>query len=84
MLAPARPPASAEFFPPRLQQMSCPPSAAAHAACFAFFRFFDIAKVFPANRLEKIPGAFGVMLDDVAAGIYAGAAAVGLTFFFPL
>lgn len=35
------------------------------------FRFFDILKPFYIRRLEKIPGGMGVMLDDVAAGIYA-------------
>jgi len=34
------------------------------------FRFFDIAKVFPASTLEKLPGGAGIVLDDVMAGIY--------------
>lgn len=38
---------------------------------FIFFRFFDITKLWPASRLEKIPGALGVMADDIAAGLYA-------------
>ena len=37
---------------------------------FCLFRFFDIVKLFPINRLENLPGAFGVVLDDVGAGIY--------------
>lgn len=48
------------------------PGIAAHAACFFFFRLFDVLKTFPANKLEAIPGAPGVMLDDVVAGLYAG------------
>ncbi len=41
---------------------------------FAFFafRFFDILKVPPIKKLESIPGGFGIMLDDIVAGIYAG------------
>jgi phosphatidylglycerophosphatase A len=35
------------------------------------FRCFDIAKVFPATRLEKLPGGTGILLDDVMAGLYA-------------
>ncbi len=38
---------------------------------FLLFRIFDIAKVYPAARLEKLPGGTGIVLDDVAAGIYA-------------
>ena len=37
---------------------------------FIFFRFFDILKIYPINKIENLPGTFGVMLDDVAAGIY--------------
>lgn len=35
------------------------------------FRFFDIAKPFFIRRLEKLPKGWGVMADDVLAGIYA-------------
>ncbi len=35
------------------------------------FRFFDIAKPLFIRRLEKLPGGWGVMADDVLAGIYA-------------
>ncbi len=38
-------------------------------AGFLLFRFFDIWK--PFKRLEKLQGGLGVMMDDVAAGIYA-------------
>lgn len=39
---------------------------------FFLFRFFDILKPFPIRRLEKrIKGGFGVVLDDVLAGVYA-------------
>jgi len=41
-------------------------------AGFALFRFFDIAKIFPANFFQnQLPGGYGVVMDDVAAGIYA-------------
>ena len=38
---------------------------------FVLFRFFDILKIFPANIVDKrIKSAFGVILDDLIAGIY--------------
>ena len=37
---------------------------------FVLFRFFDIAKVFPASRLEALPGGAGIVLDDIMAGSY--------------
>jgi len=41
-------------------------------ASFAIFRFFDILKPFPANYFDRrVGGGAGVMLDDLAAGIYA-------------
>ncbi|HIO88475.1 MAG TPA: phosphatidylglycerophosphatase A, partial [Candidatus Marinimicrobia bacterium] len=39
---------------------------------FLLFRVFDIIKVYPANRFERLPGGWGIMMDDVVAGLYAG------------
>jgi len=47
-------------------------------AGFFLFRFFDILKPWPVNRLERLPGGFGIMADDLAAGLYAGIAFVVL------
>lgn len=42
-------------------------------AGFVLFRLFDILKPFPINLVEKkITGAWGVMLDDMVAGVMAG------------
>ncbi|HET9086718.1 MAG TPA: phosphatidylglycerophosphatase A [Acidobacteriaceae bacterium] len=38
---------------------------------FVLFRFFDIVKPPPARQLDRMHGGFGIMMDDVAAGIYA-------------
>lgn len=38
---------------------------------FVLFRIFDNWKPWPISRLEQIPGGWGIMLDDIAAGIYA-------------
>jgi phosphatidylglycerophosphatase A len=35
------------------------------------FRLFDIVKPFPVRRLERLPGGWGIVFDDVAAGLYA-------------
>lgn len=42
---------------------------------FLFFRFFDILKPYPVNAIDKkVRGGLGIVLDDVAAGIYANIA----------
>jgi phosphatidylglycerophosphatase A len=38
---------------------------------FIAFRFFDIVKPPPVRQAERLPGAWGVMLDDVVAGLLA-------------
>jgi phosphatidylglycerophosphatase A len=43
-------------------------------AAFVLFRVMDIFKPFPARQLERLQGGWGIMLDDVAAGIYANIA----------
>lgn len=37
---------------------------------FVLFRFFDILKPLYIRKLESFPGGWGVMLDDVLAGLY--------------
>jgi phosphatidylglycerophosphatase A len=39
---------------------------------FCWFRCYDIAKPWPLNRLEHLPGGWGIMADDLAAGLLAG------------
>lgn len=38
---------------------------------FLLFRFFDIVKPPPVRRFERLPEGIGIMVDDVAAGLYA-------------
>ncbi len=40
-------------------------------AAFILFRGFDIVKPPPVRQLERLPEGAGIMLDDVAAGLYA-------------
>ena len=39
------------------------------AAAFLLFRLFDIGKWFPMKQLERLPGGWGIMADDLAAGL---------------
>ncbi len=41
---------------------------------FVAFRFFDVVKIFPAAQAERLPGGWGVTMDDVVAGIQANLA----------
>jgi phosphatidylglycerophosphatase A len=38
---------------------------------FILFRAFDIIKPFPARRAERFSGGWGIMVDDVVAGLYS-------------
>ena len=38
---------------------------------FILFRVFDIVKPFPARGAERIPGGWGIMMDDLIAGLYS-------------
>ena len=44
---------------------------------FIFFRLFDIWKPWPVSAVEKLPGGFGIMMDDVLAGLIAAALLYG-------
>ena len=52
-------------------------------AGFFLFRVFDVIKPFPADRLEKFHGGFGIMADDAMAGVYANLALRGLIWLAP-
>ncbi len=40
-------------------------------AGFILFRFFDIIKPFPVSFFDKMKNGWGIMLDDIVAGLYA-------------
>ena len=52
----------------------CPPDWPHAILAFLLFRLFDIFKPWPIRRLEQLPAGTGIVLDDVAAGIFALAA----------
>jgi phosphatidylglycerophosphatase A len=45
---------------------------------FFIFRVLDVVKPWPARRLELLPGGFGVVLDDMMAGVYGNLIVWGL------
>jgi len=50
------------------------------AAGFVLFRIFDIVKVWPASWADRdLPGAAGVMIDDLFAGIYGGVILIAIS-----
>jgi phosphatidylglycerophosphatase A len=46
------------------------------------FRLFDMTKPFPVRKLEDLPEGWGIVFDDVAAGLYAWGIAALLRFWF--
>jgi phosphatidylglycerophosphatase A len=38
---------------------------------FVIFRALDVAKPYPAQRFERLPGGLGMMADDAMAAVYA-------------
>ncbi len=55
-----------------------------YAVAFLAFRFVDIVKVWPAIWLDRnLKGGWGIMLDDVVAGLYAGAVTFGVSRLLP-
>jgi len=50
---------------------------------FILFRILDIFKIPPIKKLQKLPGGFGIMLDDIASAILANLV-LQILRFFPL
>lgn len=48
-----------------------PPRLSSYIAAFVLFRIFDVIKPPPARQLEKLPGGYGIVMDDVFAGFYS-------------
>ncbi len=42
-------------------------------AAFVLFRVFDITKPWPMKALERLPGGWGIVTDDLMAGVYVAA-----------
>jgi phosphatidylglycerophosphatase A len=50
---------------------------------FFVFRVFDVLKPFPVNRSQKLPGGWGVVIDDFLAGVYSRIVMVLLSLLVP-
>ena len=48
-----------------------PHTIGAYLVAFFAFRLFDVVKLPPAAQCEKLPGGWGVTMDDIAAGVQA-------------
>ncbi len=46
-------------------------NAALAATAFVTFRFFDIVKIPPARNMQRLSAGWGILVDDLIAGIYA-------------
>jgi len=60
-----------------------PVNMAGAIVAFFIFRFLDVVKPWPARRLEQLPGGFGVVLDDMMAGVYGNIVMWGLVRLMP-
>lgn len=49
---------------------------------FILFRLFDIFKPYPASRFERLKGGYGIMCDDLVAGVYAAVITTTIIMFF--
>ncbi|HVQ74893.1 MAG TPA: phosphatidylglycerophosphatase A [Candidatus Binatia bacterium] len=54
-----------------LSVLLVPRTPAVLLSAFVLFRIFDVWKPFPAYQSQALPGGWGVMADDVVAGLYA-------------
>ncbi len=54
-----------------LAAAALPPGWPSLLLAFAFFRLFDVTKPWPIRRVERWPGAWGIMADDLLAGLLA-------------
>ncbi len=50
------------------------------AAGFVLFRIFDVLKPWPASAFDRVKNGFGVVMDDVAAGVWAWGVILALRF----
>jgi phosphatidylglycerophosphatase A len=60
-----------------------PPDWKHAALALILFRLFDIFKPWPIRKLEALPEGTGIMLDDIAAGLFALLLGLALTHLFP-
>ena len=62
---------SIALFPLLIFERTNPPQLFMCVISLLFFRFFDIVKPFPINNFDKMNNTFGVIFDDILAGIFS-------------
>ena len=62
---------SIALFPLLLFEQTNPPQLFMCLISLLFFRFFDIVKPYPINKFDKMNNTFGVIFDDILAGIFS-------------
>lgn len=51
--------------------LGAPHSAVAFALAFVLFRLFDVGKPLGIRGTQRLPGGWGIVADDVLAGLYS-------------
>ena len=62
---------SIALLPLLIFEQTNPPQFLMCVISLLFFRFFDIIKPFPINKFDKMNNTFGVIFDDILAGIFS-------------
>ena len=62
--------------------LGCPFDLRHALICLVLFRLFDMTKPPPVRQLESLPEGWGIVFDDVAAGLYAWGIAALLRIWF--
>jgi phosphatidylglycerophosphatase A len=62
--------------------LACPFDPHHAIICLVLFRLFDMTKPPPVRQLESLPEGWGIVIDDVAAGLYAWGIAALLRLWF--
>lgn len=62
--------------------IGCPFDLRHGLICLVLFRLFDMTKPPPVRQLENLPEGWGIVIDDVAAGLYAWGVAILLRLWF--
>ena len=62
---------SIALLPLLLFEQTNPPQLFMCIISLLFFRFFDIVKPYPINKFDKMNSTFGVIFDDILAGIFS-------------
>ena len=62
---------SIALLPLLLFEQTNPPQLFMCMISLLFFRFFDIVKPYPINKFDKMNNTFGVIFDDILAGVFS-------------